>query len=115
MAEIPEGLTPELLGFVLGLKDLENSSLKIVDNKLYIFYDDKTSVESINIDTLTRLMKDKLRELGYVVSICHHLDTVAVRVSSGGKRGADYWSPSMSVYTEFEAVLEAVSWVANNG
>ncbi len=66
--------------------------------------------KAVNLDTLGRLCKDWLKCKGYVVTITHHLDTVAVYLHAGVRR---YSSESMSVYTELEAIIKATEWVAN--
>ena len=43
-----------------------------------------------------------------MVTVYHHLDTVAVSLNN--EKGSLYWSPSIYVLTEFEAVIAACEW-----
>ena len=44
-----------------------------------------------------------------MITIYYHIDTVAIVLTD--ETSDKYSSPSMTVYTEFEAVLKATSWV----
>lgn len=126
MIKLPEDLTPELLGLVLGKKiivgeyeantDMLGESfstkfealLTIIQHKVrYTAYTDNVyREEGVNIDTLTRLMKEWIFDQGY-------------EYGTGKIEGGRYWCVidrgDWQYYeeeSEFEAVLKATHWVS---
>lgn len=113
-----ELISKELLSLILyeDIKYLETDINKIKYNirsdikENEIIYHLRGSWIILNLDTLTRLMIKKIKEYGYMVTVYYHDDTVAVSVSND--EGRRYSSPSMTVYSEQEAIKKALEWVA---
>ncbi len=116
-----ELISKELLSLVLD-EDIPDFRLEIdkgknaIDSCIEISCWDNTHKEfeacyDINLDTLNRLCKEWCIKQDGMISIYCHQDTIAVSVSLD--RGlTKYSSPSMSVYTELEAIIKATEWVA---
>ena len=110
MKELSKELTPELLSLVL---DREIDSVKIVElfpNQIvYEVYEHATL---LNIDTLTRLMKEWCYESKYSVMTYMNVN----RTWSANIRNYIYCEDWNCVEndsnTEFEAVLKATAWTA---
>ena len=121
--ELPKELTVELLGLVYGYK-ITNMDLKPKINdsqRLFFNYLDEDGIEceeALNIDTLTRLMK----EWCFKQELENINTNIAKGVSSGRKmyhckivkfKGfVKILDKSFEAKTEFEAVLKAFEWVA---
>lgn len=115
MKTLPEELTPALLSLVLGytvtrldLLIVESAAIKrYSDDIIYtIEYDGgRMATARLNIDTLTRLMKVgccKQTEM-LNISYCRHFVSVSFANSN----------LSFTSGTEFEAIIKATHWVAN--
>lgn len=110
MEKLPEELTPELLSLVLD-KEIFTCGLWIDNQITYgtpMRTKDKLKDNFINIDTLTRLMKEWCREQGCTVckSCFNDEDGYDMEIYYG-------WEMCATVgKSEFEAVLKATHWVA---
>ena len=118
MEKLLEELTVELLGLVLSIK--VESVGNVHDNNLCfeIKQDDSYVPDSINLDTLARLMKEWASINGYdlLSGYCKKTNVIYCYVF------ADTWeydalTHDCEIYTEsnkteFEAVLKATHWVA---
>jgi len=100
-------ISKELLSLILGYEIAEVKD--VMDNTLY--FNNVNHGDYINLDTLGRLIKEKLKSMGYVINIYHHHDTVATSISDDG-RLTRYSSPAMSIFTELESLIDALSHVA---
>jgi len=118
MTKLPKELTPELLELVLNEEIYESIMLTnawgATDNHLTYWVariEPNNLIEHhINLDTLTRLMKEWMKNEECMLSIYYHMDTVAITIHINGARV--YSSNSITNYTEFKAVLKATSWIA---
>ena len=108
MKDLPKELTRGLLGLVLN-EELTNKICFFHENEIQISFADR--VDKINLDTLTRLMKEWCWSSGNEImsgKINHsgtYLATVQDLNPLVPKR------PFVNT-TEFEAVLKATEWVA---
>ena len=59
------------------------------------------------------VMKQRLRDDGYVVTIYIHLDTVAVSINTDDE--LIYSTPEMTVMTEQEAIVDAYDYIYSEG
>lgn len=66
----------------------------------------------INIHELAHKCKEYMRELGYMVVIYIHLDTVAISLVKDEKNV--YTTEAMTTYTELEAIFKATQWILNH-
>jgi len=119
MKELPKELTPELLGLVLGINDVNNIYEDLAEEGeiTYTQYANITRgrrTTDLNLDTLTRLCKEWCHKKGY-------------DLFSGREQGFDYylcliyntygssWNDTIKsekADTELEAVIKATEWVA---
>jgi len=109
-----EVISKELLSLVLGRK--VDAIRTVGDNIIYFITIDEDELEydgQLNIDTLGRLIKEKLKIMGYVINIYHHHDTVATSITKDGGL-TRYSSPSMSVFTELESLVDALDYANKN-
>ena len=119
MDNLPKELTPELLGLVSGDKEsvkicrelsINNNELHFTSLKVNGFYD-----LVINIDTLTRLMKEWCWKQDYRIEIHFGNDNDYEWFVFHQGRGEEQVTFMDNIKdftpTEFEAVLKATSWV----
>ncbi len=121
MTELPEELTPELLGLVLD-EEVQFGLLggKIKNNNLSLQLKDTKEVnvyKQLNIDTLTRLMKEWcLKEqnncVASISSTLGILDSTAMCNIYSSKYALGKETKAFYGDTEFEAVLKTTAWVA---
>ena len=111
MNELPKELTPELLGLVLGEELLSSQNLSLLNNDLTYCTKDMC-INSINTDTLTRLMKEFCNENNYVIRTeMHYKNSINVAVLKFYDTGVWVEPFNTMFQTEFEAVLKATDWV----
>jgi len=108
MNDLPKELTPELLELIT--KDYVQT-LEIVDNEVHYSVHGVAGYKAINIDTLTRLMKEWCFDKGYSLETRFNYPLQQVSMTNNGGL-ARYSSPAMSILTELEAVLKATHWLA---
>ena len=65
----------------------------------------------LSLDTLGRLIREKLRSMNYITTMYIHVDTVAINLSQDGKK--IYSTPPMVVRNELECSIEALDYVVN--
>ena len=116
--ELPKELTVELLGLVLDEEVKEIRWFKPNKNALQYDVEENQDYTELNIDTLTRLMK----EWCFKQELENINTNIAKGVSSGRKmyhckivkfKGfVKILDKSFEAKTEFEAVLKAFEWVA---
>lgn len=108
-------ISVKLLSLVLGRDDINLISIDEEFNELnYTVFADfirGTKDYDLNLDTLGRLIKEKLRSMNYMTTIYIHIDTVAINLAQAGKKV--YSTPSMTTYNELEALVEALDYVVN--
>lgn len=114
MKELPKELTVELLGLVLGIKldtvDITSAYANVEIGIVYTRQEENYKLKDvINIDTLTRLMKEWCYRKQIPLlsgkrnsynSWCCFIDDISYKIDT------QYGN------TEFEAVLKATHWVA---
>lgn len=119
MKELPEELTPELLSLILSGSEIREIKVcaineivkdEILPNTTFLnfdFEDDEFIDEgSVNIDTLTRLMKECVWNNDYWQSVSTVKNIDGTWKAYGTSLNLHY------AKTEFEAVLKATHWVA---
>jgi len=75
----------------------------------YMIEDEDLKTYHLNLHELTAKCKEWVSKQGFMMTVYHHLDTVAVTLSDGNAHL--YSQASMVVYTEPEAVFKACQWV----
>ena len=101
-------ISKELLSEVLGYEVEEVKD--VMDSTLY--FNNTKHGDYINIYELAHKCKEWLRSNGFMITIFYHLDTIAVNISFDGSDV--YWTPSMTVYTELDAITKACQWILDN-
>lgn len=104
-----EIISKELLSLVL-CSNVREFTISLTDNVCMVWFTGMTPDRIINLDTLQRLCKEWLLTNVDMFTMYHHQDTVSITIVTSA--GIRYSSPSMSVYTELQAVIKATEWVA---
>lgn len=116
--ESPKELTPTLLGLVFDCKvtiiyDINTKTEYKIDNQ-YICFDANIGYKAINIDTLTRLMKEWCYKQGYKIGVTNHsvelytfkewkpFTSLKFRTTDDVNKDCDW----------FPMILKATNWVA---
>jgi len=113
MTKIPKELTPELLSLVLKEEIADRvitDNIQLCGDTMHYMIKDSYMAQ-INIDTLTRLCKEWCLEQDGMINVYYHQDTVAVSISLDNGL-TKYSSPSMTEYSELEAIIKATHWAA---
>lgn len=107
MRELPKELTAELLSLVINkkIKKINNST---IDGNVYYWNEFSKCKSKLNIDTLTRLIIEKIRECNYIFNIF----TSTSLQGFGGSIGNGGHSKKLVSGTMFDMALEAFHWVA---
>ena len=105
-------ISKELLSLVLGKKIGEHTYIE--DSTNSIWYGDATMYSAtsmsnqLNLDSLGRLVREKLRSMNYVTTMTIHVDTVAISLSQDGKQV--YSTKPMTTRSELECSIEALDY-----
>ena len=107
MNELPKELTNELLSLVLGVHDVkEIDKVPFTDELTYV--EDCEDLRVINIDTLTRLMKEFCFSNKCLIKSIKEINN-EWKIELENTRELDY--EYFRADSEFEAVLKATDWV----
>jgi len=105
-------ISEELLSLVLGYRVLKIDNIEA--NEMTYTVKDYFDIDGqldLNLDTLGRLCKEWISNQSYMIWTYEHEDTVAINLRDNESKKV-YSSPSMSVFTELEAIIKATEFVA---